>query len=239
MNDPALTPVLENLITRSALPLRGLESHFAIDSTAFSTSVYARWFDQKYARVKKAEKWVKAHAMAGANTHIVTAVAVTGQDVNDSPMLKPLLDATAENFDVQQVSADKAYLGRANLWEIHERGAAAFIPFKSNSILRGGDTPLDALWNRAYHYFQLHRESFLEQYHLRSNVETVFHMVKSKFSHKVRSKHPVSQVNEVLAKFLCHNICVLIQAAYEFELDLLGNQTFGAESHHALKGWSN
>ena len=170
MNDPAMTPVLENLITRSALPLRGLESHFSTDSTGFSTSLYSSWFDHKYGRFKKAENWVKAHAMSGANTHIVTAVAVTGQDVNDSPMLKPLLDVTAANFDVQQVSADKAYLSRANLWEIHERGAAAFIPFKSNSVVHRGDAPLDALWNQAYHHFQLHRELFLEQYHMRSNV---------------------------------------------------------------------
>jgi hypothetical protein len=29
----------------------------------------------------------------------------------------------------------------------------------------------------------------------------------------------VGQVNEVLAKVLCHNICVLIQAMYEFGID--------------------
>ena len=40
-------------------------------------------------------------------------------------------------------------------------------------------------------------------------------MIKAKFGGSVRSKTPVAQVNEVLAKVLCHNICVLIQSAYE------------------------
>jgi hypothetical protein len=44
----------------------------------------------------------------------------------------------------------------------------------------------------------------------RSNVETAFSMINAKFSGSVRSKTPVAQVNETLAKVLCHNIRVLI-----------------------------
>jgi hypothetical protein len=49
------------------------------------------------------------------------------------------------------------------------------------------------------------RETFLEHYHKRSNVESVFYMVKGKFGDSVRSKSDVGQVNEVLCKVLCHN----------------------------------
>ncbi len=35
--------------------------------------------------------------------------------------------------------------------------------------------------------------------------------MKAKFGSSVRSKSEVGQVNEVLAKVLCHNICVLIR----------------------------
>ena len=41
-------------------------------------------------------------------------------------------------------------------------------------------------------------------------------MIKMKFGGSVRAKTPTAQVNEVLAKILCHNICVLIQSFYEF-----------------------
>ena len=43
-------------------------------------------------------------------------------------------------------------------------------------------------------------------------------MVKAKFGGSVRAKAPVAQVNEVLLKALCHNICVLIQTMYEFNI---------------------
>jgi hypothetical protein len=40
-------------------------------------------------------------------------------------------------------------------------------------------------------------------------------MIKAKFRDHVRSKSDVAMVNEVLAKIVCHNICVLIQETYE------------------------
>ena len=45
-------------------------------------------------------------------------------------------------------------------------------------------------------------------------------MIKMKFGGAVRSKTPTAQVNEVLAKILCHNICVLIQSFYELGIPL-------------------
>jgi hypothetical protein len=44
-------------------------------------------------------------------------------------------------------------------------------------------------------------------------------MIKGKFGGSVRSKSPIAQVNEVLCKVLCHNICVLINSIYELGLE--------------------
>jgi hypothetical protein len=44
-------------------------------------------------------------------------------------------------------------------------------------------------------------------------------MIKAKFGSSVRAKTPTAQVNEVLCKVLCHNICVLIQSIYELGLE--------------------
>lgn len=63
--------------------------------------------------------------------------------------------------------------------------------------------------------FMFNRETYMEHFHKRSNVETTFSMVKGKFGAAVRSKSDVGQVNEVLAKILCHNVCVLVQAIHE------------------------
>ncbi len=41
----------------------------------------------------------------------------------------------------------------------------------------------------------------------------------SKFTDLVRSKDKAAQINEVLLKVLCHNICVLISAMFEFGIE--------------------
>jgi len=78
----------------------------------------------------------------------------------------------------------------------------------------------ETLWRKTFHYFQLHKEEFMDHYHKRSNAETVFAMMKRKFGHKLYSKSEVGQVNEILCKALAHNICVLIQEYYEIDIKL-------------------
>ena len=58
----------------------------------------------------------------------------------------------------------------------------------------------------------------MEHYHRRSNIETTFSMVKSKFGERLRSKGRTAQINEMLCKILCHNLCCLIQSMYELGL---------------------
>jgi hypothetical protein len=63
------------------------------------------------------------------------------------------------------------------------------------------------------------REEFLAHYHKRSNVESTFSMIKRKFGDSLRSKTETAQVNETLAKVLCHNLVVLIHEMYELGVD--------------------
>ena len=53
--------------------------------------------------------------MSGVKTNIVTAVEILDRDAADSPQFKPLVEATAKNFTVKEVPADKAYLSHDNL----------------------------------------------------------------------------------------------------------------------------
>jgi len=59
----------------------------------------------------------------------------------------------------------------------------------------------------------------MKHYHLRSNVETTFFMIKARFGDFIRSKDKVAQLNEVLLKVLCHNICVVIQEMFELGIE--------------------
>ena len=211
---PELTPLLTALVEESATPLASVETQFAVDSTGFGTSVYRRWYDAKYGREMKEATWIKAHAMIGVTTNAITAVRVTDGNANDCPELAPLLATTARSFDVRELSADKAYLSRANVSAIEGAGAIPYIPFKSNSIGTG-----PAAWRRMWGLFMYRQSEFLTHYHARSNVETTFSAIKRKFGGAVRAKNFTAQVNEVLCKCLCFNLSMLVHAMHELGVE--------------------
>ena len=225
--DPGVTAALNDLVTVSSLPLKAVETEFAVDSSGFGTRRTVSWFSKKHGRPMTAREWVKLHLITGVRTHIVTGVEVTGWSANDAPYLSSLVRGTAANFDVQEVAADKGYLTRRNVAAIEAVGAAPFIPFKSNTVEPTDDSP----WARMWHLYSYNRATFLEHYHRRSNVESVFAMIKSKFGDDVQGKSDTSQVNEVLCKVIAHNLCVLIQSFYELGVD----PTFNSQEAAAPK----
>ena len=215
MNKIEVTNILKKLISISASPLREVETDFAVDSSGFSTSRFGRWFDYKYGRERTHRLWLKAHLISGTKTNIITGCEVTEGEVNDSPSLPRLVEETAKTFRVGEVSGDKAYSSRLNLQAIEDVGAVPYIPFKKN--VRGKRSGY-GIWKKMYHYFIYKHDEFLEHYHKRSNAETCFHMIKTKFKDNLRSKTKTAQVNELLFKILCHNICVVIQEINELGL---------------------
>jgi transposase len=215
--NPELTPLLKSLIEQSARPLKSVETDFAVDSSGFATSTYDRWIDYKYGKERSEAKWIKTHLMCGVNTHVVTSVEIS--PTGDASQLPQLVANTAKNFNVKEVSADKAYSSRKNLHAIVAVNATPYIPFKSNTVRDNKVQPYDGLWDRMFHYFSFNKTVFLQHYHKRSNIETTFNMIKAKFGTHVRAKTPTAQINEVLCKILCHNICCLIQSIYELGIE--------------------
>ena len=219
LENPELTPLLTSLILQSSLPLKSVETDFAVDSSGFSTSRFERWFSHKWGRETFQRQWVKVHLMCGVKTNVVTAVEIREKHTADSNMLPPLVETTAQNFDVAEVSADKAYLSAKNIRTIRNVGAMPFIAFKSNSTDRGATGKESKVWREMFHYFMWKKDDFLARYHKRSNVETTFSMMKRKFGDSLRSKTDTAMVNEVLCKVLCHNLVVLIHEMYELGID--------------------
>jgi transposase len=216
-----LTPYLQMLIEESALPLQAIERDFAVDSSGFGTSRFESWMHAKYSNPHMIDRrmWLKAHLICGVKTNIVTSVEITDSYSSDCNQFKPLVEATAANFVMNEVSADKAYLSEKNLQAVVDNNAMPFIPFKVNSATSAqAQKRQSPLWKSMYHYFSYNTERFMSHYHKRSNVETTFHMIKAKFGTHLRSKTVRAQINEALLKVLCHNICCLIQAMYELGL---------------------
>jgi transposase len=215
LEDPAMTQILRDLIVESSKPLSAVEVDFAVDSTGFTTSRFESWFDHRYGvdRPTRQHTWVKAHIACGVKTNVVTAVEIHERNAADVKQLPALVQATARNFAIAEVSADKAYGSVKNATAIESVGGTPFIALRRN--ITGADIHATSAWSKMHGYFIYRRDEFLTHYHKRSNVETTFSMIKRKFGDFVRSKTDTAMVNEVLAKVLCHNIVVLIHEMHE------------------------
>jgi transposase len=213
-----LTPYLKMMIEETSLPLAEIEKNFAVDASGLSTSQGFTWLHAKFTEPRLIEKkdWLKIHICTGVKTNIISAVEVTERHEHDTNYFEPLVKATAQNFEMSEVSADKAYLSKANLQTAIEYNAVPYIAWKSNSKVTNKTG--NHLWNRLYHYYALNQEKFLSHYHQRSNVETTFSMIKAKFGGSLRSKTRTAQINEALCKILAHNLCVLIQSMCELKI---------------------
>lgn len=212
-----MTPVLNNLVTLSALPLAGLEEGGAVapDSTGVQTTSFGAWMETKHGD-RRVRHWLKVHAMIGTRTHVIIRAVVGEENSGDAPQFAPLLRWTIEaGFHPSDVVADKGYLSRDNYTLATELGVGAYIPFKSNSVARIRSQASPSAWRKAYHLFQASREEFDRKYHQRSNVESVFSALKRKFGENIRSRTPVAQVNEVLCKLIAYNLTVVVHEMYE------------------------
>lgn len=211
MKDKELTPIFQRLLTLSAMPMKAVEKDFAIDSSGFRTRCFGQYAEEKY-DLRREHKWIKAHACVGVKTNIITAVEIGEENSADSPQFAPLVKETAKNFNIEELSADKAYSSRENHEVAKEVGATAYIPFKSNAT---GNSKGSMIWKKAYLYFQLHADEFYEHYHKRSNVESTFGAIKKKFGDTLKAKSETGQKNELLCKIIAYNITVLIHEMFE------------------------
>ncbi len=117
-------------------------------------------------------------------------------------------------FELKEVSADKAYTSATNFTAVEAVGGTFFPAFKKKTVARGGGS-----FEKAYHWFCLKSEEYLQHYHRRSNVESAFSMLKRKYGAAVKAKTWRAMVNETYAKVVCHNISVLIASMYELGID--------------------
>lgn len=208
-------PILKELVRQSALPLRSVETTFAVDSSGFGSNRFETWFDHRYGgKETRRVVWVKCHLASGTKTNVVTAVRILDATSGDSTQFAPLVSETAEGFTIGEVSADKAYSSYDNFETVAGFGGEAFIAFRTGATGERGGT-----FEKMFHYFQFKKDEFLAHYHRRSNVESTFSMVKRKFGSDVRSKTDAAMKNEVLCKLVAHNLCVLIQEQHELGIE--------------------
>lgn len=218
MQNDEITVLLRDMIQASAHPLKEVETDIAFDSTGFGTPNFKRWYDMKYGNTEDWHDWYKLHIACGVKTGIITSFEISERHAHDSRFFKPLFDSTQENgFVINRAFADKGYITKGNLRLVVDNNAKAYIPFKSNAKF----SPKDTVWNKLLHYYLAYQKEFYEFYHLRSNVESVFSAQKRKFGARLTSRQKTAQVNEIMAKVLAYNLCVVARSLQDLEIELV------------------
>ena len=212
-----LTPLLLELVTLTARPLRGLERDFAVDGTGWSTRWYDRWLDHRLSEESDRQQWVKLHLVVGCKTNVVARAAISPGSHHDSPYFRPLVIETAKHFDVDMVVADMGYSSRPNYELGRQLGIQVRIPFKENTRPPSGD---GSEWDRNLQHFNGNYEAFMAEYHCRSNAESTNSAVKRTRSGKIRTKGFGAQVNEALALLVAYNLRVLAREVRQNDLAL-------------------
>jgi transposase len=211
-----MTPILSELVTISSLPLASVETSFSVDSSGFGVSKMTTWQNVKYGNDEEWHQWVKAHIICGNRTKIIISAEITPAYKSDSPFLASLINKTAKHFILEEVMADAAYSSSNNLEMIENHNAKALIAFKANAVFgKNGET-----WDRLLNYYKYRYDEFHARYRFRSNVENAFSSMKSVFGQNLRSRSETGQINELLAKIICHNLRVLVRSIYELNIDI-------------------
>src|SRR4028118_32093 len=140
MRDEKLTPILKKLIGESSLPLRGIETHFAIDSTPLFLHSYYLSVDSKTKKKVERRDWIRLHLVCGVKTGIVPSADATLRIVAEQKLFEPLVrELLLLGFEVRGIAGDKNYLSRKNVTLVTELGATPYLTFKKNSRKREGD----------------------------------------------------------------------------------------------------
>lgn len=218
LNSEGTYDLLSKMLTISAMPLGKLENQYSIDSSGFGSYEYERWQRIKWDKAKDKRNYLKGHVMVGTKTNVIVECEITPGNFSDIKQAPRLLLKAKGNFKIKEVSCDKAYSSKLVFRIIETLGAIPYIPFKSNA--KGVNPNSPEIWNKMFLYFTNKRDDFDKHYHKRSNVETTFSMIKLKFGEFLKSKNYTAQRNELVMKFICHNICCLIQEIYENQINV-------------------
>lgn len=217
-NCDATYEMLQKLLMVTAIPLKELEDDFSIDASGFGSYQYERWKRYRFSKdfnSRGSRNYLKGHICIGTRTNIICSAEISYGNLHDIRFAPKILESLKDNFNVKSVSADKGYSSQRILQIIENLGALPFVMFKNN-VSPKDDSP--EIWRKMFNYFKDNKQEFLKHYHRRSNVESTFCMIKMRLGEFLKSKNYEAQKNELMMKFIVHNITCLVSEIFENDI---------------------
>jgi len=204
---------VNNLLVKS-FKRRGLD--LTVDSTGFSTRESSEWYDIRIRRKNSKKVFEKLHALCSPENGLIYDYRISDGNAHDSPFFRPMLNSFSE---VGKVAADPAYLSRENCQAVADKKGKPYIKPRINVKARSKNHPA---WRRMILEFRQHTTKWLNEYHIRSFIESVFRSVKARQEDFLYSLKKRVRRLELAMKVVCYNVrrVLYIRTAEIMRVDL-------------------
>lgn len=181
--------------------------YVVVDSTGLKVYGEGEWKVREHG-ISKRRSWRKVHLAYDEATHQILAIALTGNQVDDACMVKPLLDEIL--LPVSKVAADGAYDQHKVYDYLQQRQIQPLIPPRANAVVWTDQQkePLEHQRNQAVlagKTIGLAEWKKQVGYHRRSLAETAMFRLKMTFGERLKSRQFTNQKVEVRIKAKCLN----------------------------------
>jgi len=202
---------IRKVMNRVIRSLRRKGMNIAVDSTGFRVRNSSLWYDIRIKRKNTKRDCIKLHLSMDVDTGIIHWFTLTSSKRHDSPEFKNLLKHLP---DLGDVFGDKGYSSRNNCQIVANKHGTPYLHFKDNATNKAKGKPAWIISIRAY---KKNKEKWLDTYHARSIVESVFSSIKRRWGSFLRSRRKWMQKKELSLKVLSYNIKQVLLVTYAKE----------------------
>jgi transposase len=202
---------IRNVMNQAISFLRRQGMNIAVDSTGFRTGNSSIWYDIRIRRENTKRDCIKLHISMNVDTGIIYWFTITPSKRHDSPEFNTLLKHLPKLGDVY---GDKGYCSRKNCQIVADKRGTPYLYFKDNATNKAKGKPA---WIISIRSYKKDKQRWLDTYHARSIVESVFSSIKRRWGSFLRSRRKWMQKKELSLKVLSYNIKQVLLIAYAKE----------------------
>jgi len=171
-----------------------LDARVGIDASGY-TGYVGVYYTKRLGKVITRSYFIKDSIVVDTDRQIILANKTRRSPSHDNRDFKSLIRKVKRNVDIILVTADKAYDDESNHRLVRGMNAVSIIPVRSKS------SKVKGFWRR-----RLKREFDRKLYNERNKVETVFSVIKRKFSEVLRSRLINLKKKEIKLKNIVYNL---------------------------------
>jgi transposase len=205
--DPLVILILRELFELSQEPAR--EKCLSVDGSGFPLSIKQNWERDK--REGATKDYLKLIESFGSDTKLVCSFTLAEGAANESPYFIPLVQHAFEHHPIEIVTADPAFLSRANCSLVESMGATPYIFSKKNVLLKKKGSKA---WAQMLLSFIEDPQQWLEEYHKRSIAESCNSSFKRFFTKPLMKRIDLRKKEEAYARVCDYNLKRLCYLKY-------------------------